>query len=235
MRDQRAMRKYTVVLWAISSLGCTHIVFDSPQPREESSLLEFPEQYRGIFLPESDGLDTLIVARNTVTLVEFDERMLSLASIDTLKNITLKEGLLYDAELPIMHGVPYSIEDTVVRYHYFSRQVIGLSDTLIIKDLESQLVVSTNFVDDIDDHWDVVLVKSANTGDLIIYRIGNLNPSDNHDPSGNYDGQLQDFADITSIEKINENTFMFRPTKEQFLKLIKKDLFSQKETYKRIR
>ncbi len=215
--------------------SCTHVVFDVPQPSDENSLTEFPEAFRGFYYFEKKDQDSLIVSESTVTFVEHSSYELPVDSIDTMLNITLRDGLLYNSDLMLAKGVPYVVDDSVIRYEYHDRHIIGISDTVVVKMCGRYLVVSSNFTDDELDYWDVVLVEKPNANEMRISGIGNLNPPGNEDNSANYRGQISDFEKVAPVEKLSDDTFLFRPTPKQFKKLVKKNLFSEKQVYTRFR
>ncbi|HET9905588.1 MAG TPA: hypothetical protein VFQ23_03080, partial [Anaerolineales bacterium] len=176
--------------------------------------------------------DSLIVAESTVTFVEHSTYELPVDSVDTMLNITLRDGLLYNSDLMLAEGVPYVVDDSVIRYEYHDRHTIGISDTVVVKMSGKYLVVSSNFTDDELDYWDIVLAEKPNANEMRITGIGNLNPPGNDDRSSNsYKGELSDFERIAPIEKLSDDTFLFRPTPKQFKKLVKKNLFSEQQTY----
>jgi hypothetical protein len=219
----------------LCTFSCTRIVFDLPQPQNAPSIAGFPPKYQGIYLHEEGDRDTVIITMNSVTFIEYSDKELTMRALDTLPNIYLKGDLLFDKHLPALGGVPYTVEDTVLYFSHVQRFVIGLSDTVVVKQMKKCLVVSANFKDDDVDYWDVYLTRMTKGGDLIVRSVGNLRTPDLEGHSGEYDGELDDFAKISQYERIAENTYLFRPTPSQFQKLIKKRLFSQTETYKRIR
>ena len=214
--------------------GCTRIVFNVPQPEGRKTLIAFPESFTGIYSAGEESMDSLIVGNTTVTFIEHSGYEIPLRAIDTMLHITLKDGLLYDAEMMRAEGVPYQIDDSIIRYQYYDRYDVGISDTLVLKESGKYLVVSTNFEDDDLDYWDVVLVRRMNSGNLEISAIGNFKSPGNEDRSGSYDGDLSEFETIAPFEQLAENTFLFKPTPAQFQKLIRKRLFSKKQTYHRI-
>lgn len=225
--------KNLILAFSLLSIAssCTHVVFDVPQPSDAKSLTTFPESFRGIYYFEKKDQDSLIVSESTVTFVEHSTYEIPVDSIDTMLNITLREGLLYNSDLMLAKGVPYVIDDSVIRYEYHDRHMIGISDTVVVKMCGKQLVVSSNFTDDELDYWDVVLVEKSYANEMRISGIGNLNPPDSADRSSNSNGDLSDFEKIAPIEKLSDDTFLFRPTPKQFKKLVKRKLFSEQQTY----
>jgi hypothetical protein len=215
---------------ACASIGCTRVVFDVPQPAHRAALEAFPKEYRGVYLPE-EGNDSLIISERAAHFIEYNTIQLPVKSLDTLPQYKLKDGRIYDAEHPDLGGLPYTIHDTMLHYHFTERFTIGLSDTVVIKETPKYLVVSSNFRDDEVDYWDVLLVRlTGNT--LTTLSVGNLKtPTD--DDQGDYDGNIESFGKIVPYEQIGEKTFLFRPTEKQFNKLVKKKLFAEKEVYRK--
>ncbi len=227
------MKNIILLACIITLTSCLRVVFDVPQPRGVAPLTAFPANYQGIYVHEDESRDSMIIGSNTVTITEFSDRQIDMDALDTTPEITLKDGLLYDADLPEVGGIPYTVEDNVLHYSYSERHTLGLSDSLVIKQAGSRMVVSANF-DDSDEYWDVYLTKITNSGDLQLLSVGNLRTPDSDQDTGNYDGNLEDFNKITPYEKVDENTYLFKPTKHEFLKLVKKGLFSNRDTYHRL-
>ncbi len=213
--------------------GCTHVVFDVPQPNDVKPLTMFPIEYRGVYHLPGEEMDSLVVSESTVTFIEHSTNELPVDGIDTMLHITLKDGLLYNAELMRSEGVPYQIDDSVIRYEYHDRHVIGISDTVVVKQTGKMLVVSSNFTDDDRNYWDVVLVDKPNPDEIRVSTIENLNPPGNESNSGNYNGELSYFEKFAPIETLSEDTYLFKPTPKQFRKLVKKKLFAKQQLYTR--
>lgn len=232
LREMRIVFCLGVVMFAAS---CTHVVFDKPQPSDTESLAAFPASYRGIYHVESESMDSLIIDRTLVTFVEHSKYAIPVGDLDTMLHISLKDGLLYDAEMMRAEGVPYQIVDSMILYEYHDRFVLGISDTLIVKQKTKYLVVNSNFKDDDLDYWDVVLVEKMQNGDLVISTNGNLNPPGDETQPATGKGELTYFGKIAPYEQLSENTFLFKPTPRQFHKLIRKNLFSERQVYRQIK
>lgn len=227
----RWMLLYCCVCLAAS---CTHVVFDVPQPADATTLQVFPVEIRGMYSPSSESTDTLIIGLSEVKFIEYSEHAIPVTAVDTMLNITLKDGLLYDADLMRAGGVPYSIKDSMILYHYHDSYTIGISDTLILKQSGNYLVVSSNLADDDLDYWDVVLVEKLSTGNLLMSTAGNLSPPQDKDSARKKKDTVVYYGKIAPYEQLSERTFLFKPTPKQFLKLVKKNLFSEREEYKRL-
>jgi hypothetical protein len=227
-------RMFVFILSVAIVPGCTHIVFNVPQPAEGESLRAFPESFQAIYRADDETTDSLIVGATTVSFVQHTRHELPLSSVDTMLHITLKNGLLYDATLMLDQGVPYEIDDTLIRYEYYDRFTIGISDTLVLKQHGKDLVISSNLEEDDLDYWDVVLARVLKSGDLLVSTIGNLRPPGKDDHSRSYDADLEDFGTIAPYSQLKDDTFLFSPAPEQFKKLVKKKLFSEKQMYRRL-
>ena len=225
------MRFVLFFVVAITAASCTRVVFDVPQPRDTA----FPGDYLGAYLVDNSQ-DSLIISRSGVTFTEYREEQVSLDAVDTLPHLSIRDNLIYNSDFPQIGGVPYTIEDTLLKYAFTDRHFIGISDTFVIKKSKAYLVVSAKFTEDkIEDYWDVYLVQVNKSGNLIASSTGNLKTPDSENQTGKYDGDLAFFNKITPYERLAEDTYLFRPSKKEFQKLVKKGLFSDDEIYLRVR
>ena len=228
------IRMLLLILCAAIVPGCTHIVFNVPQPADGASLQAFPASFQGIYQADEETTDSMIVDARTVSFVQHATHQLPLNSVDTMLHITLKDGLLYDATMMLDHGVPYRVVDTMIRYEYYDRFTIGISDSLVIKESGKYLVISSNLDGDDLDYWDVVLAQKLNSGNLIVMTIGNLRPPGKDDHSRSYDADVEDFGRIAPYTQLSDDTFLFNPSPDQFRRLVKKKMFSEKQVYRKL-
>lgn len=226
------MRTAIVLLVALFSASCTRIVFDVPQPRDTETLSAFPAEFQGKYLAEGGSHDSILIDSKVVTLTALVEKEISTIRMDTMQNISLKGGLIYDRSVPELGGLPYVIEDTLLRYSYVNRMDLGISDTIAVKSMGSVVVVNFNDPGDNYDYWDIYLLRLSKNGDLEVSAPGNLRTPDSPE-EGEYDGNLETFSRIVPYERLEEQTYLFRPDEKQFNKLVEKNLFSETETYRR--
>ena len=219
---------------ALISTSCTRIVFDTPQPADTQPLTAFPTKYQGSYMPEDDSPGILTISAHIVTIPDTRSKSFTLAELKNNPNIKMENGLLYDAELPELGGIPYTIQDSTLSYSYVSKlDTVGISDTLVIKEMGSMLIASLNTAEDSMDVWDVMVLELADNGDLITASVGNLKTPDSSG-GGQYDGSIEDFAKIAPYKRLEEDTYLFSPDKHQFSKLVKKGLFSDRDTMPRM-
>jgi len=228
--------KYIVFSFAIlCTLSCTRIVFNAPQPPNADALKEFPIAYQGTYLAPESAQDTMIIAGQTAKFIEFVSHTIQLADFDDYPNITLHNGLLYDADQPELAGLPYIQEDSSISYSYYSTSVIGLSDSLVIKQGKDYLVANARFESDNSEYWDAFLLRLNDARDLVVSGIGNLKTPEDTDESEEYDGAIADFTSIVPFEKIEDDTYLVSPNESQFVRLVKKGLFSSDALYQRVK
>jgi hypothetical protein len=217
-------------LCLLALASCTRIVFDQPQPAGTDALTAFPERFSGSYVATDGTPGVMVIGRSTVVVPETSSVTLSLDDLAGKPNLTLKDGMIYDSEMPEIGGVPFTIADSTLSYGYVSSyDTLGLSDTLVIKEMGTSLVVSINTGDDDLDYWDVLLLDITSEGELFMTGIANLRTPDSSD-DGEHKGNIEDYAGIAPYERLEENTYLFRPNKRQFKKLVEAGLFSEKES-----
>lgn len=221
------------VLFAIAGTSCTRIVFDVPQPPDTPSLSAFPAKFQGSYLSPDSDKDTMYLRAQTVTFVNNGEREIPLYMLDQYPNITLKQGVLTDDDYPGHGDVPYEIVDSVLKYTITTYDILGLSDTVVVKEMDKYLVVNMKANDVEGGGWDVVIAHLDSNGDLVVSKPANLKTPDSK-PENEHTGNIEDFKKIAPYERLSEDTYMFRTTKAQFKKLIDKDLFSEETTVRRV-
>jgi hypothetical protein len=209
-------------------------VFNAPQPPGQEVLKSFPAEYQGTYLAPETSEDTMVIAKTTATFIEFVEETIHITDLSDYPTISFSDGLLYDSSKPDIGGIPYRETDSTISYSYFSRSMIGLSDSLVVKQGKGYLVANARFESDGSDYWDVFLLDLNSANDLLVSGIGDLKTPDDTDDSQNYDGKISDFTPIVPFEQINDDTYLVSPSQQQFVKLVKKGLFSSEAVYRRV-
>jgi hypothetical protein len=183
--------------------------------------------------PESDS-DTMIIQGTTATFIEFVETTIELSDLGNYPNISIQDGKLYNSDHPDLGGIAYMEGDSSIAFSYFARSIVGISDSLVIKEGKGYLVGSARFDSDGSDYWDVFLLDINNTGDLLMSGIGDLKTPDDTDDDQHYDGVMSDYTPIVPFEQLDEDTYLVSPSEQQFVKLVKKGLFSSEAVYRRV-
>lgn len=229
------MRYIAGLIAILATTGCTRIVFNVPQPADERPLSDFPETFQGTYLAPESEQDTMIIGTRTATFIEFVTQTINIAEFAEYPNISLKDGLLYDTDHPEAGGLTYTEQDSAISYSYYTRTSIGLSDSLVVKQSKEYLVANASFESDDSEYWDVFLLKLNDARDLVVVGVGDLRTPEDTDASEPFDGAIADFTPIVPFEKIADDTYLVSPSDAQFLKLIKKGLFSEEALYRRVR
>lgn len=226
--------KYIILLLWIFLQSCTTLYFGNPQPKGVVALNAFPKKFQGAYLVlNNEGeQDTILVEENKYTYPETFEKYISLYSIDSLDDVKIVDGLLYDQSLPTKNGIPYTIQNDTLHYSIRLNISNALSDSFVLKKQGRFLVF--NIKEGGDDYWTVYLIEKLKTGYLALSTIGNFKSENRTEPKLKYDGRIEDFYSITTFKALGKNTYLINPTRKEFKKLVKKGLFVKLGEYEKV-
>ncbi len=202
------------------SASCTTIYYEEPQPAKTISLAMFPEEIRGQYL--MDG-DTFSIELNQYSFPVVYENSYSLIEVKISPKLEIKDGLLYDQNIPVKKGIEFEVRNDSVHYTKRIRGYKILRDSLVLKKAMNYYVLSE--LDKGETYWSVFLFSFENDS-LKIFMPGRLQEIGDMGEEEDFDGSLEEFQKITDFEKIEDNVYLIRPSKGEFKKLIKKGFFT---------
>ncbi|MEQ8241862.1 hypothetical protein [Fulvivirga sp.] len=223
-----------LILAAIAFSSCTTIYFEQPQPSGDPALDGFPKSFQGsYFVKDGDQTDTLFVEKDKFIYPENFKKSLPAASLDTISTMRIANGLLYDDEVPIDYGIPFTENNDSIHYDIRVKMAKKLSEVLVLKKFGKLLVL--NEKEENKNYWNAYLIEKLKNGDLQVSAVGNFKPEGVEDKKGNFDGELKDFYSITSFKKLTDDSFLINPDKKAFQQLFNKGFFKKVEVYERVK
>ncbi len=220
-----------IAVLTVLAQSCTSIYFAVPQPKGSPILGTFPADVQGAYNTEDD-LDTLFIVENGYRYPEEFERHIPMSGLDSVPEITFEGDLLFDSSLPEKRGIRFTISNDTLHYKVRLYLTKELSDSLVLKELGSWLILSER--EKPDAYWEVYLIERQADRDLKAYAVKNLEEEDS-EPDREYDGRLSDFYSITSFTKIGESDYLIDPSKRELKKLIKKGFFKETAVFSKTR
>ncbi|MBL4657919.1 MAG: hypothetical protein JKX73_07965 [Flavobacteriales bacterium] len=112
-------------------------------------------------------------------------------------------------------------DDTVVVTHKsytMENETFYISDSVVVKKFKKFYVVSVRE----EQTWTVMLVEQQKSGDLAMYSISNDDYPDG--ANCNKDSLIAEMKKICKVKK-RDHGYFAKPSKKEFKKLIKKDIF----------
>uniref|UniRef100_UPI00404A5C9F hypothetical protein n=1 Tax=Fulvivirga sp. TaxID=1931237 RepID=UPI00404A5C9F len=222
-----------LILAAIAFSSCTTIYFEHPQPKGDPALSSFPESLQGAyFIKDGKQIDTLFVEGDKFIYPETFKKSLAAASLDTIPSMRIVDGLLYDEEVPVDYGIPYTESNDSIHYDITIKLAKHLSDSLILKSFGKVFVL--NEKEEKSEYWNSYIIEKLANGNIRVSATGNFKTEYTKNQKEKFDGELKDFYSITPFTKVNESTYSIDPDKKAFQKLYKKSFFKEVEVYEKI-
>lgn len=224
----------SLVFATLAFSSCTTVYFEQPQPSGEPALNGFPKSFQGAyFIKDGETIDTMFVESDKFVYPETFKKDLVKASLDTLTSIRITNGLLYDDEIPIDYGIPFTESNDTIRYDITIKIPKKLSEVLILKKFGKLLVL--NEKEEKKDFWNSYLIEKLKDGSLQVSAVGNFKTEDSESTTGKYDGDLKDFYSITPFTKLNDDAYSINPDKKAFQQLFDKGFFKKVEVYEKVK
>lgn len=223
---------YFLIFFTIILESCSSIYFVQPQPQSGATLNSFPKEFRGIYIAGGEDKDTIYIKETKYVYPEIFEKHIPTVKLDSLTDIRIENGLLYDDSIPTNKGVRFTITGDTIHYRIKLNLSKFLSDSLVLKKHEGRLIL--NEKEEEENYWNVYLVEKLNNDNLRLSTIGNFKTKRTPNQKIKYDGNLEDFYSITYFQEIDTSKYLINPTDKEFEKLLKKGLFTKWGEYKKI-
>lgn len=194
--------------------SCVHVAFEQPQPKGKKELDAFPETYRGSYLIDKDSIE---IHQNSYVLKEVVSKRYTEQQIDSLDNIYLKDGKLFDEGFSKDKDIPFTQDDKYIEYAY-TLPVIGMvGEKLKLKKWKNKLWISQ-----LNDKgsWDVFILSHSSENDLILQMVS-------VDKEG-----IESMKHITTFTN-KDGDYLINPSRHELQKLLKNGLFSEGDTLRR--
>jgi len=210
--------------------SCSSIYFAQPQPQGGATLKSFPKEFQGSYIGEDK--DTVYIKKNKYVYPEIFEKHIPMVKLDSLADVRIEDGLLFDDSIPTNKGIRFTITADTLHYRIKLNLSKFLSDSLVIKKHKGLLILNKKEKE--ENYWKVYLIEKLNNDDLRLSTIGNFKTEETPNQKIKYDGVLEDFYSITRFQKIDTSKYLINPTYKEFKKLLKKGLFAKWNEYKKI-
>lgn len=214
----------SILFFTFTFTSCLpELKFENPQPVEQKNERKFKNKYQGTYLCLSDN-SILTIKKDKIIQEWHVMTKLTRAQIDSIKEIELKEGLLYIEG----NEVPFSIVftgDTALLTYNFSKIIFQLSDDQVLRYFKGMYFLNYK---ESDDFWTVKTVTLDKEGVLVFNRI--------------YGGEeeINKIKKITSVEEITDNegkvlNYKVKPTEKELKEIMKSDLFKEGKRFQKIK
>ncbi len=152
--------------------SCEMIYFAQPQPSDALSALSFPEEWQGVYRmidPESNQPSQDWVKVDGAELITYS------VSTDSLENPREDQVKWIGSDriqLPDQYGerqFPAFIRKNFVVFTVEKKEVLGLSDTMILKQGDQFDMINMLEKENGKDYWVGILVEKSRSGDLLLW------------------------------------------------------------------
>ena len=174
-------------LMAILS-SCEQVLFDGPQPHDESDIMEFPKELTG-YWTFNDSSDFLIIGKNYLSLQNKFTMKLAETDVEANENWIVKKDKMYwvdnESEFELSRGYDYTIENDsfVIKrlYDYF----IALGKKAMLRKLDNGYILSEQKG---DNWWELYYIQIDKKKNVQLRRLNK-----------------EDFSLLPDVEMITEN------------------------------
>lgn len=212
--------KYLIFIFSFLVFGCTTIYFPEAQPAKTKELESFPPSFLGSYIMDPD---TFIIEERSYSFPVVYENSYALSDIDTNPDYEIRDEFFYDKTIMFDEGLPYNIENDTLHYRKHIRGSKFISDTLKIKKYKNYLIISEKSNE--NAYWTVMLLKEKGRN-FILGMNGRFKTAEDTGSVSNYDGSIEHFKHICEFEELGKNTFLAKPSKKEFGKLVNEGFFS---------
>ncbi len=160
---------FLFLMAALSS--CEQVLFDGPQPHDESDIMEFPKELTG-YWTFNDSSDFLIIGKNYLSLQNKFTMKLAETEVEANENWIVKKDKIYwvdnESEFKLSRGYDYTIENDsfVIKrlYDYF----IALGKKAMLRKIDNGYILSEQKG---DNWWELYYIQVDKKKNVLVRRL----------------------------------------------------------------